>query len=684
VSLSAGVTAEQRVPRAARYAQIIVDVEPFHLDRPFDYAVPDDVVVAFGQQVAVSFAGRRRTGWVVGLRDWSEAEPSRIKALAAVRGALPRFERDDLRLYRWVAARWGGTLASVLRHALPKRVAAVDKTIDGWGPPPERTVAGHPPCPGNAWRHYQGSALLRATAAVTSATVSGRPDDLGREERGAAAGLGSVSGRSHDGPAPAAPAFWWRPLPGEDMAAMIGDLVLRCLAAGRDALVLVPDPASDIPDVVLQMAGDAGADLRSARSDRVRYRAFLRGRTGHARVIVGERGAVFAPLGRLGLIVVDDEANPAYKERRSPRHHARDVALARGRLAGATTVVTGALPSAALWRLLERGDVTAVEPTRPDIRAHAPRVDVVDPGQHSTVRSRLSAAANDAVRAAVVARGVAVMLVARRGDGTALACRRCGTSVTCPVCDSAVGPDGAGRRRCPTCGWGGPATVCASCGGDVFVPLAAGTNRWATELARAHPDAQVVVMEGFDAVGPTRRPAIAVMTRGSVVRRPTWLGDEHARVLVLPDADALLARPRYDAAEDLLRLCLAATWTDRMIVQTRQPGDPAVQALVRWDPTGFWRGEARRRAQLGYPPARVLIYVDTPAQLATDVAKLIEAALPAGDELTGPDLEGRLAVKSADPRGTLSALDPLRQRWSREDVRVGVDVDPVPALDRRY
>jgi primosomal protein N' len=174
------------------------------------------------------------------------------------------------------------------------------------------------------------------------------------------------------------------------------------------------------------------------------------------------------------------------------------------------------------------------------------------------------------------------------------------------------------------------------------------------------------------------------MTRGSVVGRPAWLGDGPADVLVLPDADALLARPRYDAAEDLLRLCLGATWTRRIIVQSRRPADPAVQALVRWDPTGFWRGEAPRRAEVGYPPARVLVTLDPPAEAAAGIADAVRAALPHGDELRGPALDGRLQVKSGDPHGTLSALEPLRRRWSRDDVRVPVDVDPEPALDRRH
>lgn len=635
----------------ARYGRVIVDVEPLHLDRPFDYVVPDDLTVVVGHEVRVSFSGRRRTGWVVDTGDTTDTDPARVKHLLEVRGRLPRFDADDLRLYRWVAHRWGGTLASVLRHALPRRVAAVEASIDGWGDPAVVEAATQPPCPTDAWRRYGGSALLRAAASPP--TGSAEP-----------------------------PAFWLRPLPGDDLAALVTDLVARCLAAGRSALVLAPDPQSPVPDACLEVAGPAGADLRGARSDRARYRAFLRGRTGHARVLVGERAGVFGPLRDLGLIVVTDEANPAYKERRSPRHHARDVALARGRMAGATTVLTGALPSAAVWRLLGRGDVVAVEAQRREVRAHAPRVDVVDPWERQTVRRRLSGPADDAVRSAIDDGGVAAVLVARRGDGTVLACRRCGLRATCPVCEGSLAPLGTRRRRCATCGWEGPAAACASCSGEEFAPLAAGTTRWAAELQRAHPEAEVAVMEGFDAAGPTGRPAIAVMTRGSVVTRPAWLGDDAVEVLVLPDADALLGRPRFDASEDLLRLCMAIVWARRIIVQTRQPAHPAIQALVRWDAAGFWRGEAERRAELGYPPSRVLIQLD--AADADPVAGAVAEALPDGDELSGPDTGGRLLVKSSDPRGTLSALDPLRRRWSSDDKRVAVDVDPVPALDRSF
>ncbi len=233
--------------------------------------------------------------------------------------------------------------------------------------------------------------------------------------------------------------------------------------------------------------------------------------------------------------------------------------------------------------------------------------------------------------------------------------------------------------RCAACGWHGPAFACPDCGDDTATPLAAGAGRLAAELARSHPAAEVVRMEGFDAPGPRRRPAIGVMTRGSVVSRPRWLGEEHADVVVLPDADAMLGRPALDAAEDALRLWLATgRWVRRIVVQTREPGHPAVQALVRWDPVGFWEREAPRRAELRYPPAASLVAVRAAdPTVAAAAAAALRAALPPDDEVLGPGLDGGVLVKSADLRGTLAALTPLRQDWDRGDRKVRVDVDPV-------
>jgi primosomal protein N' (replication factor Y) (superfamily II helicase) len=642
-----------------RYARVAVLVAPDHLDRPFDYRVPPGAEVRVGQQVRVVFAGRRRLGWVVDVVDDTDADPARIRDLADVLGDVVWFDADDLRLYRWVADRWAGTLADVLRHALPERVAAVEGERRTWNAPIAVTPADRPACPATAWRPYAASALLRAAARGVPFTHA------------------------------EAPAFWWRTLPGDDETAMALDLIGRCLAAGRSALVLVPDPASPLPEAALALAGPgAGADLRT--QGRARYRAFLRCRSGHARVAVGERGAAFAPLRDLGLVLVVDEASPAYKERRRPRHHARDVALARARMAGATCVVTGDLPSAALWRLLVDGHVTAVGVDRAVERARAPRIDVVDLGEPLARRARLAPRSARALSEAVRSGAAAVLVAARGGQGSALACRGCGHRLACPVCDGAVragGADGEGSWRCPACGWDGPASACPVCGDERTAPLAAGAGRYAQELARAHPDAEVARMEGFDAPGPTRRPAIGVMTRGSVVVRPRWLGDTPPAAIVLPDADAMLRRPALDASEDALRLWFAlARWAVHeggaraatVVLQTREPADAAVQALVRWDPAGFWEREAERRAELRFPPAASLIGLRAPVAEAAGVATALRAALATTDaDVLGPDPDGRLLVKTATLRAVLAALVPLRHAWALGDRRVRIDVDPV-------
>jgi len=628
-----------------RYARVVVDVAPAHLDRPFDYLVPDGVGARVGQRVRVNFSGRRRAGWIVEVAGEPEADREKIHPLLGVDGPTAWFTAGDLRLFRWVADRYAGTLADVLRHALPARVARVESEAAAWpAAPPRRTTAEalRPPCPARAWRSYRASRMLQAAS------------------RGGAE------------------AFFWRPLPGDDTAGMAADLVARALAAGRSALVLTPNPSSPLPQIALRAAGSDGVDLRGDLSAADRYRAFLRGQAGHLRLLVGERSAVFAPLRDLGLVIVDDEANPAYKERRSPRHHAREVALARARLRQATCVLVGDLPSAAAWRYQRDGLLQAVEGDRATQRARLPRVEVVDradtrPGAH---RGRFSDRTARALTQVVEAGGAAVVLAARRGQGAVLACRGCGLRLACPVCIGSLAPSDQGWA-CGACGWAGPAEPCASCGDDRTAPLAAGAGRLAQELTKSYPQAEVVRMEGFDAPGPSTRPAIAVMTRGSVVMRPGWLNGAHADLAVIVDADAMLRRGALDAGEDALRLWLAvARWARHVVVQTRERGHPAIQALVRRDPEGFWEREAERRAELRYPPAGWLVRITCLAEDGEPVAAQLRDQLPPADEVLGPSMQGGVLVKSAALRGTLAALTPLRHAWGYQGRKVRVDVDP--------
>src|SRR6266511_827828 len=303
---------------AAAGAQVVVDVPLFPLDRPFTYRVPEPLreSVLLGSRVKVPFGTRRRVdGWVVG---WADELPEDARDLIRLVSPVPAFDAAGLDLLRWVAARYAGTLADVVRLAVPPRVAAVERD----------PVAGE-----------RGERLGDAGVAGGE---PGRP-------AGAPAGTGPPRGADRLAGLVArgwAGAVYWRPLPGEDRASKVVALVEAALAQGRGAIVVTPEVAagSAVADAVRKSFPDA-ADLSSDLSERRRYRSWVELRLGRRQVAIGGRSAVLAPVRRLGCIVVDDEANPAHKEQRAPRYHAREVALRRADRSRATCVLTGTVPS---------------------------------------------------------------------------------------------------------------------------------------------------------------------------------------------------------------------------------------------------------------------------------------------------------------------------------------------------
>jgi primosomal protein N' (replication factor Y) len=640
-------------------ARVHVEVEPLHLDRPFDYLVPDGEPVTVGSRVEVVFAGRRTRGLVVGVTDGTDVEPARLRPLRRVLGEHAWVRPHELGTLRWLADRTGAPLADVLRHALPKRVVAVERAAAdaGWYPPGVGRRAASDPAPDEASLDAAWSGYGRSGADLRTAVASG---------------TGS---------------FLWRPLPGEDLAARIGELVQLCLAGDRDALVVVPDPSSPAADGVVAAAGDLVVDLRGDHGDRGLYRRWLEARTGRARVVVGLRGASLWPLDRLGLAVVLDEANPALKERRSPRHHAREVVLERARRAGGVGLLVGTVPSAPAWRLLRERRVHAVIPTREAERAARPRITLVP--EDGRPRTRLAAEATGALRRATRTGTYGVVLAARRGEGRALVCGRCGERTVCPTCASSLLLGTSGAVLCEGCGWRAVRLpACPSCGERRPVPLAAGAAWLGRELGRA-TDVPVAVLEGY-AQAPPPPPAVLVTTRGSVLDTPPG----PVGAVVLADLDGALRRPTLDAAEDTLRLAVqVASWAahpvtrsvlpegGEVVVQSREPGHHAIDALVRWDPGAFWRSEVATRAALRFPPVAVAIRLAV-SSADPGLAAAVRTHLPAGTDVLGPlplGDETTFLLKTDDRAATLAALRPLREAWSKAGVGHRLDVDPVDA-----
>ncbi len=605
---------------AAAGAQVVVDVPLFHLDRPFTYRVPGSLrdSVLLGSRVKVPFGTRRRVdGWVVG---WADELPEDARDLIRLVSRVPAFDAAGLDLLRWVAARYAGTLADVVRLAVPPRVAAVERD-------PGAAAALAPlAAPGG----------VAPGPAAAPGGVAARPPHSDRLARLVARGW--------------AGAVYWRPLPGEDRATRVVALVEAALSRGRGAIVVAPEVAagSAVADAVRKSFPDA-ADLSSDLSERRRYRAWVELRLGRRQVAIGGRSAVLAPVRRLGCIVIDDEANAAHKEQRAPRYHAREVALRRADHSRATCVLTGTVPSPEVVAAIQAGQCQLEAADRAVERRLRPLVEVVDPYEQDDGPgpARLHRRALAALREAVARGEGAYVLVPRRG---------------------AADPSAPGLRSA----------------GQVAEELGrylGGTPVWRLDREVLDPG-EVPPWAG-------RGPGVIVGTVAGVKDHPPLTG---CRTVVVVGADAALGQAEVRAAEEAYRTwSRAAAWCGprdrpgRLLLQTSDPGHHAVQALVRWDPTFFWRHELPRRVELGFPPARRLLLLEGAEPDDAGAARaLLTRALGPKAELLGPAAMGRgwrIIAKVEDAEAAARALRPALAEASRAGgPRMSVDVEPLEVL----
>ncbi len=577
-----------------------------HLDRPFDYLVDEamDSDAQPGVRVRVRFSGRLVDGFVLERLPESD-HGGRLAWLDRVVSPERVLTPDLARLARAVADRYAGTMPDVLRLAIPPRHARVEKAE----PPDEPELEIAAPS-AERWHAYDGGAEF--LAALHDATLH--------------------------------PRVCWQARPGEDVAARLAELAGTVAAQGRSVVIVVPDQRDlDRLDAACRpLLGDWCITLAAGLGPTARYRRWLAVLRGQARVVIGTRSAVFAPVADLGLTVVFDDGDPSLDEPRSPYPHPREVAVLRAHQSASALVIGGFARTAEAQALVESGWARSLTAPRETIRADMPRVEGISDddrrvaGDPLARSARIPAIAFDAARRALADDAPVLFIVPRRGYLPSVACARCRTHARCRSCHGPLQMGDRGDLSCRWCGRLETRFVCPACGGTAVRALMIGDKRTAEELGRAFTGIPVVTSGGDKIVDEIDAGArVVVATPGA---QPHAAGGYGAAVLL--DTWAQLDRQDLRAAEEAVR-----TWMS-VATLVRPHGDGGrvvivadatllpVQALIRWDPAGFAGHELALRRELRFPPAVTMASIDGPPAAISAFLGMVDT--PPGAQQLGP------------------------------------------------
>jgi primosomal protein N' (replication factor Y) (superfamily II helicase) len=634
-----------------RYASVYPLVSARAVARPFTYEVPDDV--GRGAVVQVRFGGGRRRGVVV---DVDGVPPPGVE-VAPIESVVDEVPPALVDLALWLADYYGSTPARALELIAPLK---------------------------RARRAERPSPVLREALGGEA-----EPLALSTSQKQAVQRIVNAEPGAH---------LLLYGATGSGKTEVYIQACAAALARGLGAIVLVPEIGLT-PQALGRFEarfGDSVAILHSALSDAERRDERERIASGAARVVIGARSAVFAPVRGLGLICVDEEHDASYKQESDPRYDARTVAAKRASLEGAVAVYGSATPRPESWESLERLELGG------RISGPLPPVKVVDLRREQGYP--LSAPLLAELGAIAESGGKAILLLNRRGVAPALHCRACGKTIRCANCDVSLVLHRDHFLRCHHCGFAEPEPEeCPECGSAELARLGAGTQKLEGELEARVPELERIRLDADTA--SKRGAAAEALARFAATDRAVLIGTQMVAkghhfagvaLAAVVDADTGLGLPDFRAEErtfQLLTQLAGRSGRDapgRVLVQTFQPDARAIGYAARHDVPGFLADELERRRRLGYPPYRHLVRMVASGPDADGPARLLgelRAGLGDGD-LLGPApllrLRGRhraqLVAKTDGPRRLaaraaelLAAAAPAMRKARLTAV---VDVDP--------
>jgi primosomal protein N' (replication factor Y) (superfamily II helicase) len=718
------------------------------LRRLFDYLPPDPArspsLPEPGMRVRVPFGRTRRVGVVMQVTDTSEISPERLKPILEVLDRAPVLDADLLALTGWASQYYHHPAGEVLASALPKALrlgAPALASEERWGvtqagaaaaaggeprrAPRQRALlerlAAHGPASAawldaeaGSWRDAARALVARGWLASTEVTPEQAPAGTGvasgpalsADQAAAVAAVAEQLGRFS--------AFVLHGVTGSGKTEVYLQLVARALAAGRRALVLVPEIGLT-PQLLGRFRARFEAPisvLHSALTDQERVRAWRDGFSGRARIVIGTRSAVFAPLPQLGLIVVDEEHDASYKQHEGAfRYSARDLAVVRAQHAGVPVLLGSATPALETLHNVASGRYRALSLGRRAAQAAAPLLKLVDL-RSSALRAGLSTAAVLAIERHLGEDGQVLVFLNRRGYAPTLLCTACGWIAPCSACDARLTVHlSAGRLRCHHCGADqGLPERCPVCGFAVK-PVGQGTERIEETLTALFPGAPVARLDR-DVVRKRGdlEEVVARMASGDarilVGTQMVTKGHDFPNVtlVVVLNADQGLFSSDFRAPERLAQTIVQvagragrAHRAGEVLIQSEFPDHPLLTQLLQAGYDGFARVALAERQAAAWPPfSRLAALRDsarTPqaAQQFLTEARALASRPPRAVRLLGPvpaamhrragRYHAQLLVESRERAplheflaGWLPQVETLR---SARAVRWSLDVDPL-------
>jgi len=725
--------------------RLAVDVP---LRRLFDYRPPPGVApssLSPGMRLWVPFGRRRVVGILVETRDSSDVPAAKLRAAIAVIDAEPILDPPLLELLRWSADYYHHPPGEVMAAALPAPLRAgtsAHGVEERWALTAAARAGELPPLSSRAERLLELVEILGAHAA-TDATALAARSPRWREhlrelvKRGWAVRLEVATGAASrrpvvaragltptaeqrsaidaiDGAAGRFAPFLLHGVTGSGKTEVYLRAIASVVERGEQALVLVPE-ISLTPQLVGRFTERFDAPLavlHSSLTDPERLRAWRAARSGEAPVVIGTRSAIFAPLARPGLIVVDEEHDASYKQQEGFRYSARDLALARAQRLGVPVVLGSATPSLESLERVRGGRATLLELPARTAGAKPPSIHLVDLRRHAATQG-IATPVVLAIQRHLDAGGQVLLYLNRRGYAPTLFCPACGWAAPCPRCDARLTVhQREARMRCHHCGSEQRIPeLCPSCG-EPAKPVGQGTERIEETLAQLFPR---VPLERIDRDVVRRRGALEAaldrVTSGEVrllVGTQMLTKGHHfpdVSLVVVLNADQGLFGTDFRASERLAQTIVQvagragrAERPGEVLIQTEYPEHPLLSQLIAGGYEAFATAALEERSAARWPPyARVAVMRaeasrrETPLEFLERAREVATSLAPAEVELLGPasaPMERRAGLYRAQlllHAPTHSPLQRLLARWlpvveelpETRRVRWSLDVDPL-------